>query len=172
MIFGVPAKFAVEVVNEPDAAFGRNVAGRFRVFLGGQSVGNFNESGCTFRQLSEELVTLASTARALWHPSLSGMTPQQQFAMLEGALFVGSVDSPPEEYHLMNFLTNVSEVFNHVMGFLLSPEDGHVVALVELLDTGTFISHRISYTDFSSVAAQFALWLKQQEEAQFGTRAA
>jgi hypothetical protein len=164
MIVGTRESFAIEAVLEPERSFGRNVAGRFRLFLGGHPVGDFAEPGCTFGQFSDQLVTLASSARSLWHPSLNGLSPPEIFARLNHALFVGGVAEPPTQYHLMSFLTNVSEVFNHVKGFLVSPEPDQLLALVELQVERELISQRIPYTQFASVAAQFATWLREQEE--------
>src|SRR4051812_10191456 len=141
MIFGAPSTFAVEAI--PGKGWGANVAGRFRVHIGGTAIGDFEEPDCWLGPFSQHLLRLAAASGALWHQSLEGLSPREQFELLDNALFVGTVDEVPEEYYLMEFLTNVSEVFDDVKAFLVSPSSEDVMALVKLLHADQFISHRI-----------------------------
>jgi hypothetical protein len=171
MIFGSQSTFAVEVAREPDGDFGRDVTGRIRVFLGGFPVGDFSESGCALGPLSDHLLELASRSGAMWHPSLESLTPREQFELLDSALFIGDVEEVPAEYHLTGFLTNVSEAFDGIKAFLISPESDRFVALVQEFESGTFVSQSIAHTEFAGVADQFARWVKEERHAKYGNGA-
>ncbi len=167
MIFGNPLSFAVEAVVEPGPEFlpnfGGNVVGRMRVFVGGTSVGNIEEPNCILRALSEDLVELCETDRALWHPSLAGIAPEEQFQLLDAALFLGGGKQDLEACHSMVFLTNVSEAFDLIKGFILSPSPNEIFVLLKL-DLGSPLIHRvIPYAEFCSVSASFAHWVSEQE---------
>jgi hypothetical protein len=171
MIFGSHSTFAVEAVREPGGDFGRYVTGRVRVFVGDVAVGDFSESGCAFEPLRDHLLQLASGSGGMWHSSLNGLTPREQFNLLDSALFIGGVEKVPDAYHLTGFLTNVSEAFDCVKAFVVSPESDRLVALVEDLESGKFISQSISFTEFAEVAAQFAKWVNEEGYAKYGSTA-
>jgi hypothetical protein len=167
MIFGNSSSFAVEVVVEPGPeyppSFGRNVAGRMRLIVGGVSVGDISEPSCTPRHLSEHLTELCATSRKLWHSSLSGATPEKQFQMLDEALFLGGGKPELEDCHETIFLTNVSEAFDPVKGFVLSPSPDEIVLLLRLEEGGPLIHRKIPFAEFSDVTAAFAHWVTEQE---------
>lgn len=167
MIFGNPSNFAVEAVVEPGPeyppSFGRNVAGRMRLIVGGVSVGDISEPSCIPRHLSEHLTELCTTSRTLWHSSLSGATPEKQFQMLDEALFLGGGKPELEGCHETIFLTNVSEAFDPVKGFVLSPSPDEIVLLLRLEEGGPLIHRKIPYAEFSGVTAAFAHWVTEQE---------
>ena len=167
MIFGNSSSFAIEAVVEPGPeyppSFGRNVAGRMRLFVGGVGVGDFSEPCCIPRHLSEHLTELCETSRKLWHSSLSGAAPEKQFQMLDEALFLGGGKPELEDCHETVFLTNVSEAFDPVKGFVLSPSPDEIVLLLRLDEDGPFIHRNIPFAEFSGVAAAFAHWVKEQE---------
>jgi hypothetical protein len=174
MIFGAPSDFAIEAALEPGPDLpnivGSNVAGRMRLFIGGRAVGNFDEPACVLRAVSEHLVTFSAAAHSLWHPTLNGLQPMGQFSVLNEALFLGCDEEPPEEYARCGFLTNISEAFDGVKGFLLFPGNGLFVTLIE--QGQVFSHHTIPYTGFCTVAARFALWVREQELALLGKSAA
>ena len=167
MIFGNPLNFAVEAVVEPGPkfppSFGRNVAGRMRLLVGGVSVGDINEPSCAPRALSEHLAEMCASSRKLWHSSLSGVPPEQQFQMLDQALFLGGGNRELKKCHETVFLPNVSEAFDPVKGFVLSPSSGEMVLLLRLDDEGPLIHRNIPYAEFSSVTTAFAHWVTEQE---------
>ena len=167
MIFGNPLSFAVEAVVEPGPAFpptfGRNVAGRMRLFVGGVSVGDIREPSCVPRALSDHLAGLCASVGKLWHPVLAGATPEEQFRLLDDALFLGDGNSALEECHDMVFLTDVDEAFDPIKGFALSPSPGEIILLLRL-DEGFPLVHRtVPYVEFCDVAASFAHWVAEQE---------
>lgn len=167
MIFGNPLSFAVEAVVEPGPefppSFGRNVAGRMRLLVGGTSVGDIGEPNCVLRVLSEHLVELREAHGTLWHPSLAGIAPEEQFQVLDEALFLGGGKPELDECHSMVFLTNVSEAFDPIKGFALSPSPGEVVVLLKLEEGGSLIHSVISYVEFCDVATAFEQWVSEQE---------
>jgi hypothetical protein len=167
MIFGNPLNFAVEALVEPGPeyppSFGRNVAGRMQLIVGGVSVGDISEPSCVPRHLSEHITELCATSRTLWHSSLSGAPPEKQFQMLDEALFLGGGNPELEECHETIFLTNVSEAFDLVKGFVLSPSPDEIVLLLRLDEGGPLIHRNIPYAEFSSVTAAFAHWVTEQE---------
>ena len=167
MLFGNPSNFAVEAVVEPGPeyppSFGRNFAGRMRLVVGGVSVGDISEPSCIPRQLSEHLTEMCAASRTLWHSSLSGATPEKQFQMLDEALFLGGGKPELEECHMTIFLTNVSEAFDPVKGFVLSPSPDEIVLLLRLEEGGPLIHRKIAYAEFSGVTAAFAHWVTEQE---------
>ena len=168
MIFGNPSDFAVEAMVEPGPeyppSFGSNVAGRMRLIVGGVSVGDIGEPSCIPRHLSEHLTEVCSTSRTLWHSSLSGATPEKQFQMLDEALFLGGGKPDLEEYHETVFLTNVSEAFDSIKGFVLSPSPDEIVLLLRLEVGGPLIHRKIAFAEFSGVTEAFAKWVAEQEQ--------
>jgi hypothetical protein len=160
MIIGDPSKIAVEAV--PEYVFGRTLAGRMRVFLQGRAVGSFEEPGCALNAVCDQLVSRALIRSDLWHRSLEGLTPREQFELLDGALYIGSVADVPPEYHSMNFLTGASEAFDRVKAFLVNPGAGQLVCLIELLEADEFFSCAVDLAEFSTVANQFSAWVREQ----------
>lgn len=140
--------------------------------IGGHIVGNFAERLCIFRALSEHLVTLTSVRRTLWAPVLTGLQPHEQFQVLDACFFTGAREDCPESLRQSVFFTNVSETFDAVKGFLLSPNEEQVLALVQWVETGALVSRVIPYTVFASVAAQLAQWLREQERVLLGKSSA
>lgn len=169
MIFGNPLSFAVEAVVEPGPefppSFGGNVAGRIRLVIGGVSVGDISEPSCVPRALSDHLIALCATTRMLWHPLLAGIRPEEQFPMLNEALLLGGGSPELEECHETIFLTNVSEAFDPVKGFVLSPSPGEMVILLKLDEGGPLVCQVIPYAEFCGVTAAFAHWVDEQERA-------
>lgn len=167
MIFGNPLSFAVEALVEPGPeyppAFGSNVAGRMRLLVGGVSVGDISEPSCVLRALSEHLTELCATSCKLWHSSLSGVPPEKQFQMLDQALFPSGGNPELEQCQQTIFLTNVSEAFDPVKGFVLSPSPDEILVLLRLDEGGPFVHRNIPYAEFCSVAAAFAHWVGEQE---------
>lgn len=167
MIFGNPLSFAVEAIVEPgpefSPVFGANVAGRMRVLVGGTAVGDIEKPSCVPRALSEHLVQLCATAGALWHPLLAGIAPEEQFKMLDEALFLGGGNPELEQCHDLVFLTNVSEAFDPVKGFVLAPSSGEMVLLVKLNIDSPLIHRAITQTEFCEATAAFANWVNEQE---------
>ncbi len=169
MIFGNPSNFAVEALVEPgpefSSSFGGNVAGRMRLLVGGISVGDIDEPSCIPRVFSEHLTELCATSHTLWHPSLSGVPPEMQFQMLDDALFLGGGSPELEGCQETIFLTNVSEAFDPIKGFVLSPSPDEIVVLLRLGEGGPLIHRNIPYVEFCNVAAAFAQWVNEQERA-------
>ena len=167
MIFGNPLNFAVEALVEPGPEFppffGGNVAGRMRLLVGGVSVGAINEPSCVLRALSEHLIELCATAPTLWHPSLSGASPEQQFQMLDQALFLSDGSPELEVCHETVFLTNVSEAFDRIKGFAFSSSSDEIVLLLRLEESGPLIHRNIAFAEFRGVASAFANWVAEQE---------
>lgn len=167
MIFGNPLSFAVEALVEPGPefppSFGSNVVGRMRLLVGGVGVGNQNEPSCVLRALSEHLIELCATAPTLWHPTLSGASPEQQFQMLDQALFLGGGNHELEGRHETVFLTNVSEAFDPIKGFSLSSTPDEIVVLLRLEEDGPLIHRNIPFAEFRDVASAFASWVDEQE---------
>jgi hypothetical protein len=169
MIFGNPLNFAVEALVEPGPefppSFGGNVAGRMRLHVGGLSVGDVSKPSCVPRVLSEHLAELCATSRLLWHPLLASIPPEEQFQMLDEALFLGGGNPELEECHETIFLTNVSEAFNPVKGFALSPSPEEILLLLRLDEGGPIVHRNIPYAEFCNVTAAFAHWVGEQERA-------
>ena len=167
MIFGNPLSFAVEAVVESGPefppSFGENVAGRMRLVVGGTSVGDIGEPNCVLKVLSEHLVELCEAVGTLWHPSLAGITPEEQFHLLDEALFLGGGKPELEQCHSMVFLTNVSEAFDPIKGFALSPSPSELVVLLKLDEGGSLIHSAIPYAEFCNVTVAFAQWVGEQE---------
>ncbi len=169
MIFGNPLSFAVEAVVEPGPefppTFGRNVAGRMRLFVGGVSVGDIREPCCVPRAVSEHLVELCGFVDKLWHPLLAGATPEEQFHLLDAALFLGGGNPDLEKCHNMSFLTHVDEAFDSTKGFAISPSPNEIILLLQLDEGFPLIHRKISYAEFCDVATSFADWVVKQEAA-------
>ena len=169
MIFGNPLSFAVEAIVEPGPefppTFGRNVAGRMRLFVGGASVGDILEPCCVPRALSDHLLELCGFVDKLWHPLLAGATPEEQFRLLDSALFLGGGNPDLEECYEMSFITNVDEAFDPIKGFALSPSPDEIILLVRLDEGSPLIHCAIPFVEFSGVATSFAHWLAEQEGA-------
>lgn len=167
MKFGNTESFVLDAIIEPGPeyppTFGSNIAGRARLVFGDHVVGDFEEPCCVLGPLSEHLVELCSNANSLWHESLEGRTPSDQFKLLNNALFVDEEPETPNAYNHLIFLTNVSEIFDGVKGFLLGPPGEPLRALLCIGESEEVHCHLIPRGDFCSVSAQFALWVKEQE---------
>ena len=167
MLFGNTETFALEAIIEPGPElapfFGSNITGRFRLFFGGLEVGKFTEPCCVVRPLSEHLSSMCTSADRLWHKSLSGHTPEGWFHLLDDALYLVGVPKPPDTYHHLDFLTNVSEALNNVKGFLVAPPGEQLHALIQLPESPAIFHHVISRSEFCSVSSKFAAWVKEQE---------
>jgi hypothetical protein len=168
MLFGDPSTFAIEAIIEPGSAlapvFGRNVAGRFRLFFGGLEVGRFAEPGCVIRPLSEHLEDKCTNAAGLWHSSLTGKSPQAWFKLLNDALYISGIPAPPDAFHRMDFLTNVSEAFNNVKGFLFAPVGEELHALLQLPEAATVHHKVIRLSEFRAANSGFAAWVNAMEQ--------
>ena len=109
--------------------------------------------------------TLGARSAALWHDSLEGLDASELFETLDRACFQGQNEAYPVAFDLMGFLTNVSECFNNVKGFVVAPRPGVLLALVQLQASGKLISSEITVAQWSTAAASFAAWVLQQERA-------
>lgn len=168
MIFGNPESYALEAIIEPGPEyppyFDNNVTGRVRLFIGGYEVGDFSEPCCVIRPLSDHLAELCSGTDGLWHESLTAHLPESQFKLLDEALFLDETAQGPSAYDSMIFLTNILETFDDVKGFLVGPPGQPLQALLQFGDSACVQCLPISHAEFCSVAAQFSLWLKEQED--------
>ena len=169
MLFGHPTSLAIEAVPGPEAGpprfVGSNLAGRIRIHLGGNVVGDFDEPCCVFRPLAEHLTKICACSGSMWHKSLEGLSPRETFQLLDRACFQGEVEPYPAAFDLMGFLTNVSECFDDAKGFVVSPRPGVLVTLVHDLQDDTFFSTEIAVPDWCAASASFAAWLFNEERA-------
>jgi hypothetical protein len=167
MLFGNLETFALEAIIEPGPALpaivGRNVTGRFRLFFGGLEVGKFEEPCCLLRPLSQHLVAKCASANALWHESLADKTPNAWFSLLDDALYFVGTPAPPDDYHRLDFLTNVSEVLNNVKGFLVGPPGDALHALLQLPESEAVHHKVIALHEFCAVSSEFAAWVREKE---------
>ena len=168
MLFGSPESFAVEAVVEPGPEFqpvlGSNVVGRLRIFVEGASIGDFDEPACVLRALCDHLMDFCVDGTALWHESLSGLSSHEQFSLLDEALFTGDAEHEIETMlWRTTFLTNASEAFDGVKGFLVRPPGQSVTMLVRLDGSTHVLCANIPETEFRAVASQFSAWVQSTE---------
>ena len=167
MLFGDSSSFAVEAIPGPAAGLprfvGSSLAGRVQIHVGGQLLGDFTEPRCVFGPLAQHLTTLCASSAAFWHESLDGLAPPAIFEMLDRALFQGQDEPYPPVFDLMGFLTNVSECFDNVKGFVAAPRAGILLVLAQLQPSGRLISHEIAVAQWAAASASFAAWLHEQE---------
>ena len=167
MVFGHPSSFAVEAFvergDEFPPTFGGNVVGRMCLHIGGAVLGDLGEPSCVLKALSQHLLELRDGADTLWHPLLAGAAPEQQFQLLDEALFLGGGARELQDCSRLVFLTNVSEAFDPMKGFALCPSPGEVLVLLRTEEGGPIATRAISFTEFSAVAAAFAQWVTVQE---------
>jgi hypothetical protein len=168
MIFGSPEHFAVEAIVEPDSKFGpvlgANVVGRVRLFFAGIEVGDFAEPACVLGAIGDHLVTLCATGSSLWHSALAGLSAKRQFEILDDAVFLGKGAEELQDLARCIFLTNVSEAFGDVKGFLLCPESGELHALLRFTAAGEVKQFVLSISKLCAVASEFANWIAVQEK--------
>jgi hypothetical protein len=167
MLFGSSSSFAVEAIPGPEAGLprfvGSSLAGRVKVHVGGQMLGDSTEPCCVYRPLAEHLTTLCASAAALWHESLEGLGPSAIFETLDRARFHGQDEPYPPVFDLMGFLTNISECFDNVKGFVAAPREGTLLVLAQLQPSGMLISHEVAVAQWAATSASFAAWLHEQE---------
>lgn len=167
MVIGNPESYAVEALVEPGPEFppvaGNNVAGRMRLLVRGAIVGDIKEPSCIPRVLSEHLLEVCGRVGSLWHPLLADRSPEQQFEILDKALFLGGGAPQLEKCHAMVFLTNVSEAFDSVKGFVLSRSGVEFEVLLRLEDGGPVLHRIVPRAEFSGVAVAFDDWVNEQE---------
>jgi hypothetical protein len=169
MLFGHSSSFAVEAIPGPEAGLprfvGRSLAGRMQIHVGGQVLGDFAEPCCVFRPLAEHLTTLCASSAPLWHESLEGLGDSEVFEKLDRACFQGQDAPYPAVFDLMGFLTNVSECFDNVKGFVVAPREGVLLILAQLQPSGRLVSHEVTIAQLAAASAPFAAWLLEQELA-------
>jgi hypothetical protein len=94
---------------------------------------------------------------------LEGGLPDFWFRLLNESLYLTGFPKPEDAYHRMDFLTNASEALNSVKGFLVSPVDEPLHALLQFSCSEVIHHYIIPRSDFCSVSTQFATWVTQQE---------
>jgi hypothetical protein len=169
MLFGDPRSFAVEVVPGPEAGLprfvGRSLAGRMKVHLGSQAIGDFHEPCCVLGPAANHLIEIGQRSIDWWHESLCGLQEEEIFHKLNRACYLGQDDPYPPVFGEMNFLTNVSECFDRVKGFALRPDPGVLLLLVQVDSVPPILFHRVSMADWVSVSSAFLSWLVAEEQA-------
>jgi hypothetical protein len=116
MKFGNPKNIEVEVIIQPIQGF--IGFGRIRVSVGNLELGDFSVERCSLHHPIEDLERLMNDASSQWDPSFEGMTENQIFKLLDGALFIDSgqsddqVAADSERYSRFSTLTNTSEHFD------------------------------------------------------------
>jgi hypothetical protein len=134
--------------------------------VSGQVVGNLEEPLCVLSPVSRHLTTICSSALSLWHPALAGLSPKERFSLLDASLYLGSSAPLPEELSRCVFLTNVSEAFNGVKGFVVAqPEAGSIQLLLQPGQNSPLQCSEVSLSTFCAAASAFALWVSEQEHA-------
>lgn len=92
MIVGTKDRFAIEA--EPDEAEGGWVLGRFRLWLDGEPVGNWDDAadlkGCV-----GWLRDFATVPRDRFEPSLDGVEAEQVFRRVYDPVMTGAIDGTP-----------------------------------------------------------------------------
>lgn len=184
MIFGTPARFAVEALVEPGPEFGpvqgRNVVGRVRVWIGGEPIGRIEEPACWLRPLLNHLLELRDRLHTLWEPSIAGLSADAIFDRLDGLYFGarrgaslrGSWTEPQgtaelEEakgYWRFVFLLHSSESFDGWKAFLVRPTTDSLLALVARHTDQVVVPTTFPEDDFRDAVAGFASWLATQEQ--------
>lgn len=167
MLFGSRNTMALEAIVEPSGDFaptlGANVVGRLRLFICGKEFGDFDEPSCVLRSVAEHLIEFGDTKKLLWHQAFVGKNAAQRFQLLDDALFRAAKLALPAKISDTVFLTNVSEAFDPLKSFLLSPPGGNIQVLLRGTASATVQDFEISPEDFFLVANKFMNWLKEQE---------
>jgi hypothetical protein len=116
MKFGDPASFEVEAIIQPVERFVG--FGRIRILVGDLELGDFSVERCSLHHPIEDLERLTNSALSQWDPSFEGLTENQIFKLLDGALFTDAGQSDDqvardsERYSRFSILTNTSEHFD------------------------------------------------------------
>jgi hypothetical protein len=166
MLFGDPAVFAVEVALDLDAPLvGRSLAGRLQIHIGGVALGDFNEPLCTLGPVADHLTEIGANSSRLWHPSLQGLSPEGIFNLLDGALYTGTADMHPPEFDRMEFLTNRSEAFDDLKGFVVRDQERALRLMVWDCSSSRFSTWVVPHAALSTTASAFVAWIRQQEQA-------
>ncbi len=169
MIFGDKSVFAIEAIIEPGSelppqVYGR-VAGRVRVFFQNLEVGNFHEPCCVLGPIAEHFAEVGAYNR-IWHSSLASLGTKEQFDYLDHMFYVGPYVSSEARESLNNctFLTNVSEAFEHIKGFVLRADSESFQFLFTLPKSESVHSFVVSFDQFLHAANGFSTWLHEQQQ--------
>lgn len=166
VLFGEGAVFAVEVALDPEACFvGRSLAGHLQVHIGGVALGDFYEPLCVLGPVADHLTEVGATSSALWHPSLQGLSPEGVFKLLDDALFTGAADMHPPEFDRMVFLTNQSEAFDALKGFVVRDQEHALRFMVWDYSSSSFATWVVPLAALSTAASAFSAWIRQQEQS-------
>lgn len=187
MLFGRIDDFAIEILIDwplcqlPDP--GRHVAGRVRVWLGGEPVGNLDDWGCWLQVPVSDIEERSRTRSPLWTPELEGLTHEQQFDELHRYFFGGRKgelyeDTPEarrleEEYERRrsrldpefrpSFLMHTCEAFDGWSAFTLRRPGQGGTLFLWCKSGGEVRSHETPTERFAEVSRAAKAWLDEQE---------
>ena len=183
MIFGTKSQFAIEVELEPGPdrpVSGKNVIGRLRAWIGGHSVGRFDEPCCWLGPTANHLATKCTQFDRLWHASFEELSMHEVFDRIDylyyrahrGEILGEHWSDAEREQHQreadavdldpMLFLDS-SEAFDGWKAFLVRPTPTELVALFAPPPQREVLSHRIPVADFEATSEAFGQWLLAQE---------
>lgn len=183
MIFGDPQHFAVEAIVEPGPDFppvwGRNIAGRLCVWIGGHRIGRIDEPSCWLRALCDHLLEMRDRLQTLWEPSFDGLSADEIFDHLDYLNFAAHRGQPLEEnwtrdkwaevkeeargYGRFVFLLHSSEAFDGWKAFLIRPTSETLRVLVAEDPQECVESSVFPVAAYQDAVGAFASWLAAQE---------
>jgi hypothetical protein len=143
---------------------GRSVAGRVHIFVRGEEYGDFAEPCCVLQPFADHLLARAKLGARAWAEQLAPLGPLERFAVLDGIFYSGNVENPALETQLRDacFLTNESEAFDPIKGFVL--RDGLNMQILLRRDGDAAIeAHIVPVTLWAEVANNFGAWLSVEQ---------
>jgi hypothetical protein len=183
MIFGNPRSFAIEAMVEPGPdhppVWGRNVAGRLCVWIGGHRIGRLQEPACWLRAPCDHLLAMCDRLQTLWEASFDGLSADEIFDRLDCLCFAAHRGQPLDEnwtrnesaqvaeeargYDRFVFLLHSSEAFDGWKAFLIQPTSETLRVLFAQEPQRAVETNDFTVAVFRDAVAAFASWLAAQE---------
>lgn len=183
MFFGDLQLFAVEAILEPGPEYGpvsgNNIAGRIRIWMSGQAIGDFDNPHCWLGPPYEHLAEKANSLDELWDASFNGLGPETIFDRLNLLLFGanrhdsigGERDDETWDSFALEargfdryiFLLHSSEAFDDWKAFLVHPPGGELVALVLSGRSPDVTAYRFPVEVFRQVVRDLGKWIEMEK---------
>ena len=184
MIFGDPQLFAAEAILEPGPEYGpvsgNNIAGRIRIWMSGQAIGNFDNPHCWLGPPHQHLAEMVRSCDELWHISFNSLSTEAIFDRLNLLVFAanrdGSVSNECEgeksdffgmeekTFDRFMFLLHSSEAFDGWKAFLVHPPGSELLALVFPIKSPVVTAYRFPVDVFRQAVHDLGEWIEMEEQ--------
>lgn len=178
MLFGKIDTFAIEAMPEPHLQPPSQVWGRMRIWCEGCEIGDFEDPFCGLYTSYMGFHALRDRLSSLWLDEFEGLSDQELWNLLDGALYGYHGDIPLADersleevqrdsarYEPFDFLTNWGEQFDQGgKSFIVYTPAGRVRILNRSLPPARGLALEASLVDVTEAIDGFTAWFEQESE--------